>query len=114
MFPVAVCVPIPASHVEAVHGVKEPVASSVALNVPAAHLVQVPPASVDPYPIQHLSVAQHTVSAPPPEVLPSVQAVQSASAVRFLVATPTMLFVGQVVAEHVAALATANVPARQS
>ena len=115
MFPVAVCVPIPASHVEGAHGVKAPDASKVALNVPAVHLVQVPEGVVDPYPIQHFPVGHmHVVAAPPLVVSPSGQAEQSASVVTCLVAVPTMLFVAQVVVEHVAELINANFPAGQS
>jgi len=77
--------------------------------------VQVPVAVADPDPIQHFPVGHvHVVTAPPAEVSLVGQAVQSAVAVTCLVLVPTMLFASQVVAEHVAALANANVPARQS
>ena len=79
------------------------------------HSVHVPVAVADPDPIQHFPFGHmQVVAAPPPEVSPDGQVEQSASVVTCLVAVPTMLFVAQVVAEHVAALANANVPARQS
>jgi len=94
-------VPIPAKHVEAVHGVKASASSKVAFHVPFAHTVQVPVAVADPDPIQHLFVGHvHVVTAPPAEVSLVGQAVQSAVAVTCLVLVPTMLFAAQVVAVH--------------